>query len=50
MSLSSSNSGIQIFSHFSPMLAKGFMSASTGQIEAVNNAMKGNPFVMDKWQ
>ena len=40
-------SGLQIFNHFNPMLAKGFVTSSNGQMAAVEVAMSKQPFVMD---
>jgi ATP-dependent DNA ligase len=40
-------SGIQLFTCYSPMLAKGFPQSSVGQVMAVEAAMDGQPFLMD---
>lgn len=39
--------GLQIFTQFSPMLAKGFTKSSSNQIAIVETAMRHQPFVMD---
>lgn len=41
------SSGIQLFTHFSPMLAKGYPNSNLGQVGAVENAMNNQSFVMD---
>jgi DNA ligase-4 len=39
--------GIKLFTCYSPMLAKGFPQSSFGQVDSVEEAMKGKPFLMD---
>lgn len=39
--------GIQLFSKFSPMLAKRFNSLPDQQLEIVEKSMNSNPFTMD---
>jgi DNA ligase-4 len=39
--------GLQLFIHYAPMLAKGFPNATHGQLSAVEHSMNGQPFVMD---
>jgi hypothetical protein len=39
--------GIQLFTKFSPMLAKGFSKSNDNQISIVEHALKEEPFVMD---
>ncbi len=45
--ISSELRGIQLFTHFSPMLAKGFPNSNIGQINVVEQQMNNQPFVMD---
>ena len=40
-------SGVQLFTCYSPMLAKGFPHSSVGQVTAVEVAMDQQPFIMD---
>jgi ATP-dependent DNA ligase len=39
--------GLKLFTHFKPMLAKGYNTASHGLVDTVEKAMDGNPFLMD---
>lgn len=46
-STSKSLVGVQLFIHFSPMLAKGFPNSAHGQVQTVEAALGKQPFVMD---